>query len=86
MNQSTVDNWIVELEKERKPKTSLDCTPEEKEKIIQFVHRFQTENDAGVIGFSRLAAIIREHKKDFGGYHPGKTTLQQWHKEWLKHQ
>jgi len=38
------------------------------------------------VGFRRLAEVIKEHKEDFGGSYPGKTTLQAWYKDWLEEQ
>jgi len=79
------DDWIAELEKERQPLKLINCPPEVKEKINQFVHRFQTDNN-GIVGFLRLSETIREHKEYFDGHHPGKTTLQDWYKVWKKEQ
>ena len=75
---------MEKFDKERMPRKSNYYPPEVREKIMQFVHYFQTENDSGIIGFERLQVIIRKNKADFDGYHPGKTSLQKWYREWKK--
>ena len=80
MNQSTIDNWMVELEKERTPKNPTSCPPDMKEKIIKFVHRFQSGTET--VNFIRLVEVIAEQKEYFGGYCPKRTTLMSWYRDW----